>query len=304
MIDESKRLEFTSLTCSSNGHVLKVEDLQRGGGYCSDCRGDQFDAIIVKKSGGTDYSDLLDDRSWAARASGNDDRGSWKMDTTYDLKEVPGTDILDWAQSPVNEALDAIHKFRIDEAKQNLNPNQRLCPVCGSIYTLSPYGNKPTVTCSRLCENASKRGIKTISRKRIERSVPTSPANKLGIRLAWVAGGVVLLLLVALEFMGSEENERVRIQGSAEALAMIDSWLEEVKAGRDDTDYWITSRKEVAPNGLNSWTILDVMAAEEGHVVAATVKLESTSGEASVWDVVVVDLTGSFQVMTMTPSKE
>ena len=196
MIHESKHLEFNSLKCASGGHELSLEVLRTGLGRCPHCHAERFNAVIIKKIDGTDLAEMVTERSWLAEATGEAGAESWNMETTYSLAGVPGDDLLAWAEAPVTEALAAIHAHRISIAKKNLKPDQRICPACKSIYTVSRYGNRYIDYCSRHCRKAARKGIRHIPRKQIRRSKSTSLRESM--YTLYMIIGFTILLIIAL----------------------------------------------------------------------------------------------------------
>jgi RNA polymerase subunit RPABC4/transcription elongation factor Spt4 len=154
---EETRLSVRSLLCISCGGSATLPQVQSHDGACPACGSNQFNATLVKSVEWID--DSLGD-TWAGKlfeqvvdmaGNGRIPMADGKHTTEYELSGVGGDWLIELMGLPVERALEQIQAQIKAAAIRNLRPDQRVCPVCATPYTIALAGPAKQGYCSSHC---------------------------------------------------------------------------------------------------------------------------------------------------------
>jgi len=173
-------INVTSLRCSVCAAELKgtffkgdaLAQLTLSNGKCSKCGQDRFRATITRTMSGYEppsTEDYLLQAALPTRTGLSGHTVAW--DDVFELPELRAADLFAHLSQPPEAVSEWITEIRKREAKAHLPANQRLCAVCGEIYTVELAGYTREGFCSPLCRKKAI-GVSNLP------AAPTEPPGK------------------------------------------------------------------------------------------------------------------------------
>lgn len=153
-------IRVTSLVCVGCGAILKatllsgdaLQQLSLNQQRCPKCGKDRFQAIITRTLSGYEAPSTEDYLLSVALSTHGPYGHTVTWDDVFELPDVRADDLiahLSQAPEAVSEWITALRK---EDAKAHLRPDQRLCAVCGDIFTVELVGYTREGFCSPLCK--------------------------------------------------------------------------------------------------------------------------------------------------------
>jgi len=164
------KIRVTSLLCTGCAANLKptlltddaLAQLSRSQGKCPNCGNERFRATVTRTMSGYERPSTEDYLLSVALAPYGHSSGPHGHNEVWDdifaLPELQADDLFAHLSQPPEAVSEWIMSFVKEEAKARLRPDQRLCTVCGEIYTIELAGYTREGYCSPLCR---KKGLGT-----------------------------------------------------------------------------------------------------------------------------------------------